>query len=57
MDDMRSPFAGENSAPRAELDAIVVGAGFSGLYMLHRLRELGLSARVYEAADGVGGTW
>ncbi len=39
------------------LDAVVVGAGFSGLYMLHRLRELGLSTRVYEAADGVGGTW
>ena len=39
------------------MDAVVVGAGFSGLYMLHRLRELGLSTRVYEAADGVGGTW
>jgi cation diffusion facilitator CzcD-associated flavoprotein CzcO len=40
-----------------EFDVIVVGAGFSGLYMLHRLRELGLSARVYEAGDNVGGTW
>ena len=39
------------------LDAVVVGAGFSGLYMLHKLRELGLSAVVFEAADGVGGTW
>jgi len=39
------------------LDAVVVGAGFSGLYMLHRLREAGFSTRVYEAADGVGGTW
>src|SRR5471032_2615224 len=38
-------------------DAIVVGAGFAGMYMLHRLRGLGLSARVYEAGDGVGGTW
>lgn len=38
-------------------DAIVVGAGFSGLYMLHRLRELGLRARVLEKADNVGGTW
>jgi cyclohexanone monooxygenase len=38
-------------------DAVVVGAGFAGLYMLHRLRGLGLSARVYEAGDGVGGTW
>jgi len=41
----------------ADLDAIVVGAGFAGLYMLHRLRGMGLTARVYEAADGVGGTW
>ena len=41
-----------------ELDAVVVGAGFSGMYMLHRLREvLGLSARVFEAGDNVGGTW
>ena len=38
-------------------DAVVVGAGFAGLYMLHRLRELGLSVRVYETASGVGGTW
>ena len=40
-----------------ELDAVIVGAGFAGLYMLHRLRGLGLTARVIEAADGVGGTW
>ena len=38
-------------------DAIVVGAGFSGLYMLHRLRELGVRARVLEKAENVGGTW
>lgn len=38
-------------------DAVVVGAGFSGLYMLHLLREAGFSTRVYEAGDGVGGTW
>jgi cation diffusion facilitator CzcD-associated flavoprotein CzcO len=40
-----------------DVDAIVVGAGFSGLYMLHRLREAGMTARVFERADGVGGTW
>jgi len=41
-----------------DFDAVIVGAGFSGLYMLYRLRDvLGLSARVYEAGDGVGGTW
>ena len=38
-------------------DAVIVGAGFAGLYMLHRLRGLGLEARVLEAGDGVGGTW
>ena len=38
-------------------DAIVVGAGFSGLYALHRLRELGLRTVVLERADKVGGTW
>jgi cyclohexanone monooxygenase len=38
-------------------DAVIVGAGFAGLYMLHRLRGLGLSARIYEAGSGVGGTW
>jgi len=38
-------------------DAVVVGAGFSGMYMLHRLREMGLSVRVYEKAEDVGGTW
>ena len=41
----------------AEYDAIVIGAGVSGLYMLHRLRGLGLSVRVFEAGNGVGGTW
>jgi len=39
------------------VDAVIVGAGFAGLYMLHRLREQGLSVRVFEKADGVGGTW
>ncbi|MQA96057.1 MAG: NAD(P)-binding protein [Streptosporangiales bacterium] len=44
--------------PRPEqLDVVIVGAGFSGMYMLYRLRELGMSARVIEAGSGVGGTW
>jgi cation diffusion facilitator CzcD-associated flavoprotein CzcO len=38
-------------------DAIVIGAGVSGLYALHKLRELGLSARVFEAGRDIGGTW
>ena len=41
-----------------ELDAFIVGAGFAGMHMLYWLRDkLGFSARVYEAADDVGGTW
>jgi cyclohexanone monooxygenase len=39
------------------LDIIVVGAGFGGMYMIHRARELGFSVQGIEAADGVGGTW
>ncbi len=39
------------------LDAIVVGAGFAGLYMVHKLVGLGLSVRAYETGQGVGGTW
>ncbi|BDB43741.1 MULTISPECIES: flavin-containing monooxygenase [Mycobacterium] len=39
------------------LDVLVIGAGFAGLYMLHRLRELGLRTLVLEMADSVGGTW
>ena len=41
----------------ARYDAVVVGAGFAGLYMLHVLRGLGLSARAFEAGGDVGGTW
>jgi flavin-dependent dehydrogenase len=35
-------------------EAVIVGAGFAGLYMLHRVRGLGFSARIYEVASGVG---
>src|SRR6476661_393851 len=38
-------------------DVVVVGAGFAGMYLLHRLRGLGLSARIYEQGSDVGGTW
>ncbi len=46
-----------NAASESEFDVIVVGAGFAGMYMLHRLRGMGLTARVFEQGDGVGGTW
>ena len=40
-----------------DYDVVIVGAGFAGMYMLHRLRGLGFTARVFEAGSGVGGTW
>jgi cation diffusion facilitator CzcD-associated flavoprotein CzcO len=40
-----------------DFDAVVIGAGFSGMYMLHLLREAGFSAKAYEAGGGVGGVW
>ena len=55
MDELKT--AGAPAADAAQVDAVVIGAGFAGLYMLYRLRQLGLSARVFEAGDGVGGTW
>ena len=38
-------------------DAVIIGAGVSGMYALHHLREMGLSVRVYDAASDIGGTW
>ncbi|HEY8478421.1 MAG TPA: NAD(P)/FAD-dependent oxidoreductase [Spirillospora sp.] len=46
-----------NETDADTIDAVVVGAGLSGLYMLYRLRALGLSVRVFEKGEGVGGTW
>jgi len=40
-----------------DLDLLIVGAGFGGMYMLKKARELGLTARVFERGGGVGGTW
>ncbi len=40
-----------------DVDAVVVGAGFTGLYMMHRLRQEGITARGFDAAPDVGGTW
>ena len=45
------------AAPMPDTDAIIIGAGISGMYQLYRLRELGLRVRVFEAGTGVGGTW
>ncbi|MBM4269312.1 MAG: NAD(P)/FAD-dependent oxidoreductase [Deltaproteobacteria bacterium] len=50
-------MAAEQARSFGDLDVVVVGAGFAGLYALHRLRKLGVSVRVFEAGSGIGGTW
>ncbi|CAF3729806.1 unnamed protein product [Rotaria sp. Silwood1] len=55
MDFQQNAEADEKSPDR--IDAVIVGAGFAGLYMLHRLREQHISVRVIEAGSGIGGTW
>ncbi|ABM97345.1 flavin-containing monooxygenase [Methylibium petroleiphilum] len=45
------------SGSNTQYDAIVIGAGFAGMYMLYRLRQLGMRVCVYERGDDVGGTW
>nr|QKW94355.1 phenylacetone monooxygenase [Stigmatella erecta] len=62
MSDLQSNRSGTGTETASHLDALhldalIVGAGFSGLYMLYRLRQLGLSVRTYEAGSEVGGTW
>jgi len=47
----------DSSANSSHYDVVIVGAGFSGLYMLHRLRNAGFKTRVFELASDVGGTW
>ncbi len=47
----------KTSSVDAAVDVVIVGAGFSGLYLLHRLRKQGISTRCFERGDGVGGTW
>ena len=46
-----------DAARAPDFDAIIIGAGMSGMYQLHRLREQGMRVRVFEAGTGVGGTW
>src|SRR3979490_2479936 len=48
---------GPAAPPSLDFEVIISGAGMSGLYQLHRLRELGMRVRVFEAGSAVGGTW
>jgi cyclohexanone monooxygenase len=57
MSTSAAPSTNGRSTDAEFVDAVVVGAGFAGMYMLHRLRALGLTTRVIEAGSGVGGTW
>jgi cyclohexanone monooxygenase len=57
MSALQSAAGKTSAAPAATYDVVVVGAGFAGMYMLHKLRGLGLSVRVYEQGGDVGGTW
>jgi cation diffusion facilitator CzcD-associated flavoprotein CzcO len=43
--------------PEPEVDVLVVGAGITGVYQLYRALDVGFTARLLEAGDGVGGTW
>ncbi|MFC9790662.1 flavin-containing monooxygenase [Rhodococcus sp. NPDC127528] len=54
---MSAPTPASAGSDLSEVDVVVVGAGFAGLYALHRFRSDGLRVQVIEAADGVGGVW
>jgi cyclohexanone monooxygenase len=57
MSALQTSSGRSHAAPAATYDVVVVGAGFAGMYMLHKLRGLGFSVRVYEQGGDVGGTW
>jgi cation diffusion facilitator CzcD-associated flavoprotein CzcO len=57
MDGSPAVLEGRSMEAGVDFDAIIIGAGVSGLYQLYRLRELGLKVRVFETGSGVGGTW
>src|SRR3954466_9074084 len=57
MSALQSVSGKSHATPAKAYDVVVVGAGFAGMYMLHKLRGLGLSVRVYEQGGDVGGTW
>ena len=54
---MRSAKIKAGKLPALDFDAIIIGAGMSGIYQLYLLRKMGLRVRVLESGSGVGGTW
>ena len=57
MTNQTQPLEEPAMTVQPDVDAVVVGAGFTGLYMMHRLRQEGITARGFDAAPDVGGTW
>ncbi len=57
MNDIGTLAARPRAANAGDFDATIIGAGISGMFMLYRLRELGMTAKVFETGTGVGGTW
>src|SRR3954454_21746839 len=57
MDSLQAAAQEARTETSPDFDAIIIGAGVSGLYQLYKLRELGINTRVFEAGTGVGGTW
>ncbi len=57
MSDQRQQTEATGANSGVDFDVVIVGAGFGGMYMLHRLRGMGFSVRGLEAACEVGGTW
>lgn len=55
-----NPHAGGNNdsyAKELETDVLIVGAGFGGVYLMHKLRQLGFNCKIYEAGKELGGIW
>lgn len=58
VQDRANGHATSNGEPISlEVDALIVGAGFAGVYLLHRLRQEGFNAKIVEAGTGLGGIW
>ena len=47
----------ENYAKELDTDVLIVGAGFGGIYLMHKLRQQGLKCKIMEAGSNLGGTW